>query len=73
MPGLAAAALEPGRYRLEGAYGDPTLAALGFRLGAYRFDRYREAQEPAPSSTTPRAPMPPRSIASPTPPTSRAT
>ncbi len=44
--GLAAAALEPGRYRLEGDFGDPTLAALGFRLGAYRFDAYRKAREP---------------------------
>ena len=43
--GLAAAALEPGRYRLVGALGDPTVAALGFRLGAYRFDRYRKARE----------------------------
>jgi leucyl aminopeptidase len=44
--GLAAAALEPGRYRLAGALGDPTIAALGFRLGAYRFDRYRKARKP---------------------------
>jgi leucyl aminopeptidase len=44
--GLAAAALEPGRYGLAGALGDPTIAALGFRLGAYRFDRYRKAREP---------------------------
>jgi len=42
--GLAAAALEPGRYRLAGALGDPTVAALGFRLGAYRFDRYRKGR-----------------------------
>ncbi len=41
VTGLAGAALEAGRYRLEGSVGDPTLAALGFRLGAYRFDRYR--------------------------------
>lgn len=38
--GLAAAALEPGQYRLEGSAGEPTLAALGFALGAYKFDRY---------------------------------
>ncbi len=44
--GLASAALEPGRYRLAGALGDPTIAALGFRLGAYRFDRYRKARKP---------------------------
>ena len=42
---LAAAALEPGAYRLAGAFGDPTLAAFGFRLGAYRFGRYRDAGE----------------------------
>jgi leucyl aminopeptidase len=45
--GLAAAALEPGDYALAGDYGDPTLAALAFRLGAYRFDRYRKTR-PAP-------------------------
>lgn len=45
VTGLAAAALEPGLYRLEGALGDPTLAALGFRLGAYRFDRYRKPKD----------------------------
>lgn len=44
VTGLAAAALEPGRYRLAGAYGDPDLAALGFRLGAYRFERYRKGK-----------------------------
>jgi leucyl aminopeptidase len=45
--GSAAAALDPGRYRLSGAFGDPTLAALGFRLGAYRYDRYRKPRDPA--------------------------
>jgi leucyl aminopeptidase len=45
VTGLAAAALEPRRYRLEGAIGDATYAVLGFRLGAYRFDRYRESKE----------------------------
>ena len=44
VTGLAGAALGPGSYRLEGAYGDPTLAAIGFRLGAYRYDRYREGK-----------------------------
>jgi leucyl aminopeptidase len=51
--GLAAAALEPRRYRLEGAVGDATYAALGFRLGAYRFDRYRKGK-PAPELTLPK-------------------
>lgn len=45
ITGLAAAALDAGNYRLEGDFGDPTLAALGFRLGAYRFDRYRKPKE----------------------------
>lgn len=40
--GLAAQALEPGDYRLAGEADDPTLAALGFALGAYRFERYRK-------------------------------
>ena len=43
--GLAASALPSGTYRLEGDYGDPTLAALGFRLGAYGFDRYTKAKD----------------------------
>ncbi|HEY0853262.1 MAG TPA: leucyl aminopeptidase family protein [Devosia sp.] len=47
LTGLAGAALEPGRYRLEGAIEDPTLAALGFRLGAYRFDKYRKPKASA--------------------------
>jgi leucyl aminopeptidase len=42
VTGLAGAALEAGRYRLEGAIEEPTLAALGFRLGGYRFDKYRK-------------------------------
>ena len=42
VTGLAGAALEPGNYRLAGDIGDPNLAALGFRLGAYRFERYRK-------------------------------
>ncbi len=44
VTGLASAALESRRYRLEGAVGDATYAALGFRLGAYRFDRYRDGR-----------------------------
>lgn len=45
--GLAAAALKPGNYRLVGDFGDPTLAALAFALGAYRFGRYKtQADEP---------------------------
>jgi len=44
--GQAAAALEPGKYKLAGSFGDPTLAAVAFRLGAYRFDRYRKPRDP---------------------------
>ncbi len=44
LTGMAAALLDAGRYRLEGAIGDATYAALGFRLGAYKFDRYKQMQ-----------------------------
>ncbi len=47
IAGQAAAALPEGTYTLEGEYGDPTLAAIAFRLGAYRFDRYREVRPSA--------------------------
>ncbi len=57
VTGLAAAALEPGSYRLEGALGDPTIAALGFRLGAYRFDRYRKPKDPVQLADVPGADM----------------
>src|SRR5690606_34607396 len=43
--GLAAAKLPAGDYRLEGDYGDPTFAGLGFALGAYRFDRYAKGKD----------------------------
>lgn len=42
--GLAAANLEKGSYTLAGTFGDATLAALGFRLGAYRFSRAGKAE-----------------------------
>jgi leucyl aminopeptidase len=44
LAGLAAASLPAGDYRLDGDIGDATLASIAFRLGAYRFDRYREAK-----------------------------
>ncbi|WDR06766.1 leucyl aminopeptidase family protein [Devosia rhodophyticola] len=47
MAALAATNLPEGHYRLEGAIGDPTLAAIAFSLGAYRFDRYKSGS-PAP-------------------------
>ncbi len=42
--GLAGAAVDAGAYLLAGNPGNATLASLGFRLGAYRFDRYRRAK-----------------------------
>ncbi|SFV36599.1 leucyl aminopeptidase [Devosia crocina] len=44
IAGLAASALPAGEYRLAGATGDVTTAAIAFRLGAYRFDRYRKSK-----------------------------
>ena len=38
VTGIAGAALGPGSFRLEGVYGDPTLASIGFRLGGSRSD-----------------------------------
>lgn len=53
VAGLAAAALPAGHYSLDGDIGDPTLASIAFRLGAYRFDRYREAK-PVPTLVLPK-------------------
>jgi leucyl aminopeptidase len=50
--GLASANLPEGNYALSGSYGDPTLAAVGFALGAYRFTKYR-AEKPAPQLVLP--------------------
>lgn len=50
--GLAGANLPEGDYHLTGAYGDATLAAVGFCLGAYRFDRYKKPT-PAPRLSVP--------------------
>src|SRR5690606_2187470 len=44
LAGIAGQNLPEGAYTIEGEIGDATLAAIGFRLGAYRFDRYREAR-----------------------------
>ncbi|WP_338722284.1 leucyl aminopeptidase family protein [Devosia sp. XK-2] len=48
VAGLAGAGLPEGDYQLQGDYGDPTLASIAFRLGAYRFETYRKAARPAP-------------------------
>ncbi len=50
--GLAGASIGEGDYHLEGTYGDPTMAAIAFRLGAYSFDRYRKGKG-APRLVTP--------------------
>lgn len=41
-PARLAALLPPGDYRLEGEIDDPALAALGWLLQGYRFERYRK-------------------------------
>ncbi len=41
-PGRLAALLPAGDYALSGEIGDPALAALGWLLQGYRFDRYRK-------------------------------
>jgi len=41
-PGRLAATLPAGEYALMGDIGDPSLAALGWLLTAYRFERYRK-------------------------------
>lgn len=46
-PGRLAAILPAGDYALTGEIDDPDLAALGWLLQAYRFDRYRKPQTPA--------------------------
>ncbi len=46
-PGRLAAVLPAGDYVLAGETGDPELAALGWLLQAYRFDRYRKSVTPA--------------------------
>lgn len=47
-PGRLAALLPAGDYALSGDVGEPGLAALGWLLSAYRFDRYRK---PKPATT----------------------
>jgi leucyl aminopeptidase len=50
--GLAGSLLPEGTYALEGDYGDATLAAIAFKLGAYRFERYRDTK-PSPQLLMP--------------------
>lgn len=44
-PGLLAAELPAGAYRLAGGFDDVELAATAWGLGGYRFDRYRDANQ----------------------------
>ncbi|MDE2579510.1 MAG: leucyl aminopeptidase family protein [Hyphomicrobiales bacterium] len=46
LAGRLSALAPAGRYRLGEGFADPALAALGFLLGAYRFDRYRATKAP---------------------------
>ncbi len=46
-PGRLAALLPAGDYGLAGETGDPELAALGWLLQTYRFERYRKASQAA--------------------------
>ncbi len=43
VTGLASAALPEGSYELKGDFDNATLAATGFRLGAYDFDNFRKS------------------------------
>lgn len=45
LPGSLAGLLPPGLYRFANAPHDARLAALAFALGAYRFTRYRKAED----------------------------
>lgn len=47
LAGKLPAELPAGRYRIEGTPARPDLVALAFRLGSYRFDRFKEMDRPA--------------------------
>jgi leucyl aminopeptidase len=53
LHGGLATALPAGVYRLDGKAGDPTLAAIAFGLGAYRFTAYRANDRDAPRLVIP--------------------
>jgi leucyl aminopeptidase len=46
LAGQLAQSLPAGAYRLEGKVNDPTLAAIAWGLGAYRYSRYKSAEAP---------------------------
>ncbi|MCZ8182745.1 MAG: leucyl aminopeptidase family protein [Beijerinckiaceae bacterium] len=54
LAGKLPAELPAGRYRLEGTLARPDLVALAFRLGGYRFDRFKEIERPAASLDLPK-------------------
>jgi leucyl aminopeptidase len=49
LAGQLAQSLPTGAYRLEGKVHDPTLAAIAWGLGAYRYSRYKSAEAPSPA------------------------
>jgi len=51
--GKLATALPEGVWRLEGEWGDRSLAHLAFMLGAYRFDRYKAKPRPVKAKLVP--------------------
>src|SRR5688572_30711858 len=53
LPGKLARSLPKGAYRLEGKLPKPHLAALGWLLEAYSFDRYRKKADPPASLVCP--------------------
>jgi leucyl aminopeptidase len=53
LTGKLATSLPGGVYRLVDGFDDPTLAALGFALGSYRFTRFRKDGGAAPSLEIP--------------------
>jgi leucyl aminopeptidase len=53
LHGALSTALPAGAYRLEGQAGDPTLAAIAFGLGAYRFTAYRANEKAVPRLAMP--------------------
>jgi leucyl aminopeptidase len=51
--GKFAKALPAGTYKLAGDIENPQMAALGFSLGAYSFDRYKSNENPKPTLLVP--------------------
>ena len=45
VTGLAAAKLSDGAFELKGDFVDPNIAALGFRLGGYKFTNFKKSEQ----------------------------